>query len=89
MVRSRRSTSASVSALVGSSITIMEALSESAFAISTSCWSPTRKEPVFPSGEIDASSKVSSDWDFFFEYALEANAYNKVFEAGHKLFFGK
>lgn len=30
-----------------------------------------------------------SDYDFFFEYALEVNAYNKVFEAGHKLFFGK
>src|SRR6266446_4675899 len=42
MIRISRSTSDSVSALVGSSMMTMSDCSERALAISTSCWSPTQ-----------------------------------------------
>ena len=64
MVRSKRSASVSVNALVGSSITMIDARRERALAISTSCWSPTRKSPVMSPGEIAASSKANNSLVF-------------------------
>jgi hypothetical protein len=59
ITRNSRATSASVRALVGSSMIRMSVSSDSALAISTSCWSPTRSSRTGRRGGTPHSSCTS------------------------------